>query len=61
MSQNTVGKAARGYAGYHAESHLHWFYRNTSRFWDLLEIGIGGYVIGRSAEKVAGRLKGGRK
>lgn len=34
---------------------------DTSRFWDLLEIGIGGYVIGRSAEKVAGRLKGGRK
>lgn len=34
---------------------------DTSRFWDLLEIGIGGYVIGRSAEKVADRLKGGRK
>lgn len=25
---------------------------DTSRFWDLLEIGIGGYVVGRSAEKV---------
>ena len=34
---------------------------DTSRFWDLLEIGIGGYVIGRSAEKVADRLKGGLK
>ena len=32
---------------------------DTSRFWDLLEIGIGGYVIGRSAEKITGRLKGG--
>lgn len=34
---------------------------DTSRFWDLLEIGIGGYVIGRSAEKITGRLKGGRR
>lgn len=34
---------------------------DTSRFWDLLEIGIGGYVIGRSVEKVAGHLKGGRR
>ena len=25
---------------------------DTSRFWDLLEIGLGGYVIGRSGEKV---------
>ena len=33
---------------------------DTSRFWDLLEIGIGGYVIGRSAEKITGRLKGGK-
>lgn len=33
---------------------------DTSRFWDLLEIGIGGYVIGRSAEKITGRLQGGR-
>ena len=33
---------------------------DTSRFWDLQEIGIGGYVIGRSAEKITGRWKGGR-
>lgn len=33
---------------------------DTSRFWDLLEIGIGGYVIGRSAEKITGRWKGGK-
>jgi len=33
---------------------------DTSRFLDLLEIGIGGYVIGRSAEKITGRWKGGR-
>lgn len=26
---------------------------DTSRFWDLLEIGLGGYVIGRSGEKMA--------
>ena len=25
---------------------------DTSRFWDLLEIGIGGYVIGRSGETI---------
>ena len=25
---------------------------DTSRFWDLLEIGIGGYVVGRSGEKI---------
>mgnify|MGYP006877977865 FL=1 len=24
----------------------------TSRFWDLLEIGLGGYVVGRSGEKI---------
>lgn len=30
---------------------------DTSRFWDLLEIGIGGYVVGRSAEKVVNGLK----
>ena len=29
---------------------------DTSRFWDLLEIGIGGYVIGRSGEKVTESL-----
>lgn len=34
---------------------------DTSRFWDLLEIGIGGYVVGRSAEKITGHWKGGRK
>lgn len=34
---------------------------DTSRFWDLLEIGIGGYVIGRSAEKITGHWKGGRR
>ena len=28
----------------------------TSRFWDLLEIGLGGYVIGRSGEKITGNL-----
>ena len=26
---------------------------DTSRFWDLLEIGIGGYVVGRSGGKIA--------
>lgn len=26
---------------------------DTSRFWDLLEIGLGGYVVGRSGEKIA--------
>ena len=25
--------------------------------WDLLKIGLGGYIVGRSAEKVAGSLK----
>ena len=25
---------------------------DTSRFWDLLEIGLGGYVVGRSGEKL---------
>lgn len=25
---------------------------DTSRFWDLLEIGLGGYVIGRGGEKI---------
>ena len=33
----------------------------TSRFWDLLEIGLGGYVIGRSGEKITGNLLGKRK
>ena len=26
---------------------------DTSRFWDLLEIGLGGYVVGRGGEKMA--------
>ena len=34
---------------------------DTSRFWDLLEIGLGGYVIGRSGEKITGNLLGKRK
>ena len=29
---------------------------DTSRFWDFLEIGIGGYVIGRSGETITGNL-----
>ena len=29
---------------------------DNSRLWDLLEIGIGGYVIGRSGEKITGNL-----
>ena len=29
---------------------------DSSRFWDLLEIGVGGYVIGRSGEKITGNL-----
>ena len=29
---------------------------DTSRFWDLLEIGLGGYLIGRSGEKIAGHI-----
>ena len=29
---------------------------DTSRFWDLLEIGIGGYVIGRSGETLTASL-----
>tara|TARA_R110000787_G_scaffold270565_1_gene377554 strand:+ start:232 stop:624 length:393 start_codon:yes stop_codon:yes gene_type:complete len=27
-----------------------------NEFWDLLQIGIGGYVIGRSAEKIANKV-----
>lgn len=30
-----------------------------SDFWNLLEIGLGGYVIGRSAEKITNNLTGG--
>ncbi|MFR5659073.1 MAG: 3TM-type holin [Butyricimonas faecihominis] len=29
---------------------------DTSRFWDLLEIGLGGYVVGRSGEKIVQAL-----
>lgn len=29
---------------------------DTSRFWDLLEIGLGGYVVGRSGEKIASTM-----
>ena len=29
---------------------------DSSRLWDLLEIGLGGYVIGRSGERVTDRL-----
>jgi len=29
----------------------------TNEMWDLLKIGIGGYIVGRSAEKVAKELK----
>ena len=29
---------------------------DNSPFWTLLEIGLGGYVIGRSVEKVAGKV-----
>ena len=28
------------------------------KMWSLLELGLGGYIVGRSAEKVAGSLKG---
>lgn len=28
----------------------------SSRFWDVLEIGLGGYVVGRSGEKIASAL-----
>ncbi len=30
----------------------------TQNMWDLLKIGIGGYIVGRSAEKVAKNIKG---
>jgi len=30
----------------------------TSDMWDLLKLGLGGYVVGRSAEKVVKNLKG---
>ena len=31
----------------------------NNQMWDLLKIGIGGYIVGRSAEKVVKNLKGG--
>ena len=30
----------------------------NNQMWDLLKIGIGGYIVGRSAEKVVKNLKG---
>ena len=30
----------------------------TQDMWELLKIGLGGYIVGRSAEKVAKNLKG---
>lgn len=30
---------------------------DSSEFWSLLEIGLGGYVIGRSIEKVTGKIR----
>ena len=30
------------------------------RLWDLMTVGVGGYVVGRSGEKVVSRWKGGR-
>jgi hypothetical protein len=32
-----------------------------NEFWNLLQLGIGGYVIGRSAEKIAGNITIGKK
>lgn len=29
---------------------------DTSRFWDLLEIGLGGYIIGRGSEQLVSSL-----
>jgi len=31
------------------------------KLWTLMEIGVGGYIVGRSAEKVIGNLKGNGK
>jgi hypothetical protein len=30
----------------------------SEKMWNLLSIGLGGYVVGRSAEKIADKLKG---
>lgn len=32
-----------------------------SRFWDLLEIGLGGYILGRGMEALPSLLRGKRK
>ncbi len=32
-----------------------------SQLWSLMEIGVGGYIVGRSAEKMAGAWKAGGK
>lgn len=32
------------------------YLKEDSKFWDLLEIGLGGYVIGRTTEKVADKV-----
>ncbi len=29
---------------------------NNSPFWELLQLGMGGYVIGRSAEKISSNI-----
>jgi len=34
-------------------------FRLSSQAWTLLQIGLGGYVIGRSGEKIVGKLKDG--
>ena len=42
---------------------VHMFYSNFSvlplpdKLWLLLEIGVGGYIVGRSGEKIASQLK----
>lgn len=38
-----------------------WFEIRFNEAWGLLKIGLGGYVIGRSAEKIAPTLKGAMK
>ena len=30
---------------------------DNSEFWNLLEIGLGGYIIDRSVEKVTGKIR----
>ena len=42
---------------------IHMFYSNypvlplPDKLWSLLEIGVGGYIVGRSGEKIAGNFK----